>query len=237
MRISGVIEGFYGKPWTHEERLDLIRFSAAEGFDTWVHAPKDDPYHRKLWREPYPDGQLAQLEELVTAARRNEVEFAYAIAPGLDVCYSDERELETLVAKCEQLRSIGVTSFQLLWDDIEHVLNCAADEERYGGSVKPSGAAQADFSNRFRAAFLDRRRLVVCPMGYAGIERTPYRDAFGGGLDDDAIVYWTGRDVVSKSITREDLDGAADAFGHELLIWDNYPVNDFDPDRLFLGPL
>jgi hyaluronoglucosaminidase len=47
--IRGVIEGFYGTPWTHEERLDLIRFCAAEGLDTWVHAPKDDPYHRPRW--------------------------------------------------------------------------------------------------------------------------------------------------------------------------------------------
>ena len=25
--------------------------------------------------------------------------------------------------------------------------------------------------------------------------------------------------------------------GHELLLWDNYPVNDFEPGTLFLGPL
>ena len=235
--IKGVIEGFYGPPWTHAERLDMVAFCGAEGFNTWVHAPKDDPHHRKLWREPYPDAQLAQLAELVSACEQNGVEFAYAIAPGLDVCYSDDGELATLVAKCDQLRSIGVGTFQLLWDDIEHDLNCAADEERYGASVKPSGAAQADFSNRFRAAYLDGAPLVVCPMGYAGVGPTPYRDAFGGGLDEGTIVYWTGSDVVPDAITRTELDSAVDAFGHELLIWDNYPVNDFAPEKLFLGPL
>jgi hyaluronoglucosaminidase len=171
--IRGVIEGFYGPPWTHTERLDLVSFCGAEGFTMWVHAPKDDPYHRKLWREPYPDAQLDQLAELVRACERHDVEFAYSIAPGLDICYSDDRELETLTAKCDQLRSIGVRTFQLLWDDIEHDLHCAADEERYGGSVKPSGAAQADFSNRFRAAYLAGAPLVVCPMGYAGSVRRP----------------------------------------------------------------
>jgi hyaluronoglucosaminidase len=235
--IRGVIEGFYGPPWTHAERLDLVAFCGVEGLDTWVHAPKDDPYHRKLWREPYPDAQLEQLAELVRACEQHGVDFAYAIAPGLDICYSDEAELGTLIAKCDQLRSVGVRTFQLLWDDIEHDLNCAADEERYGGSVKPSGAAQADFSNRFRAAYLDGAPLVVCPMGYAGVGPTPYRDAFGDGLDEGTIVYWTGPDVVPKEITRAQLDGAVEAFGHELLIWDNYPVNDFDPARLFLGPL
>jgi hyaluronoglucosaminidase len=235
--IRGVIEGFYGPPWTHAERLDMVAFCGAEGLDTWVHAPKDDPYHRKLWREPYPDEQLEQLAELTRACGRHGVEFAYSIAPGLDVCYSSDGELETLIAKCDQLRGIGVRTFQLLWDDIEHDLNCAADEERYGGSVKPSGAAQADFSNRFRAAYLDGAPLVVCPMGYAGVGPTPYREAFGGGLDAGTIVYWTGPDIVPKEITRAQLDGAVEAFGHELLVWDNYPVNDFDPARLFLGPL
>jgi hyaluronoglucosaminidase len=235
--IRGVIEGFYGPPWTQAERLDMVAFCGAEALDTWVHAPKDDPYHRKLWREPYPDAQLEQLAQLVRACERHGVEFAYAIAPGLDVCYSSDDELATLIAKCDQLRSIGVRTFQLLWDDIEHELHCAADEERYGGSVKPSGAAQADFSNRFRAAYLGDAPLVVCPLGYAGVGPTPYREAFGGGLDEGTIVYWTGPDIVPKEITRAQLDGAVEAFGHELLIWDNYPVNDFDPARLFLGPL
>jgi hyaluronoglucosaminidase len=220
--IKGVIEGFYGRPWSHAERLDLIGFCGAERFDTWVHAPKDDPYHRTRWREQYPEPELEQLAELVAACGRNGVEFAYAVAPGLDVDHSDERELETLCAKCDQLRSIGVRTFQLLWDDIEP------------GS---SGAAHAGFTNRFRAEYLDGAPLVVCPMGYAGVGRTPYRDAFGGELDDGALVYWTGPEVVSRAIARAELDEAADAFGHELLIWDNYPVNDFEPDRLFLGPL
>jgi signal transduction histidine kinase len=61
--IRGVIEGFYGPPWSHEERLDLIAFCGREGLTTWVHAPKDDPYHRASWREPYPDEELAQLGE------------------------------------------------------------------------------------------------------------------------------------------------------------------------------
>jgi hyaluronoglucosaminidase len=215
----------------------MVSFCGAEGFDTWVHAPKDDAYHRKLWRDPYPDAELTQLAELVRACEQHGVEFAYAIAPGLDICYSNDGELATLMAKCDQLRSIGVRAFQLLWDDIEHDLNCPADEKRYGSSGMPSGAAQADFSNRFRAAYLDGAPLVVCPMGYAGVGPTPYRDAFGGGLDEGTIVYWTGPDIVTKEITRAQLDGAVEAFGHSLLIWDNYPVNDFDPARLFLGPL
>ena len=233
-----MIEGFYGPPWSHAERLDLIGFSGRTGLNTWVHAPKDDPYHRRLWREPYPDDELEQLAELVRETERHGVEFAYAVAPGLDVCYSSEDELATLVAKCEQLRDLGVRSFQLLWDDIEHELSYREDEERYGGAERPSGAAQCDFSNRFREAFPQTRPLVVCPMGYAGTGDSAYRRSFSPGLHPETVVYWTGPEVVSLGITREALNAAVARFhGHELLIWDNYPVNDWDPGRLFLGPL
>jgi hyaluronoglucosaminidase len=238
VNVRGVIEGFYGPPWTHAERLDLIEFCGREGLNTWVHAPKDDPYHRKLWREPYPDADLERLAELVRAAALQEVELAYALAPGLDVCYSKDEEIAAAVAKCEQLATIGVRSFQLLWDDIEHALNHAEDEARYGGAERPSGAAQADFTNRFREAVPQPGPLVVCPMGYAGTGDSPYRRSFAPPLHPEIVVYWTGPEVVSWGINREALDATAERFhGHDLLLWDNYPVNDFDVDRLFLGPL
>jgi hyaluronoglucosaminidase len=75
-------------------------------------------------------------------------------------------------------------------------------------------------------------------MGYAGMGSTPYRRSFSERLDPSIVVYWTGAEVVPSAITRAELDGAVQAFGgHELLLWDNYPVNDFDRERLFLGPL
>lgn len=238
MRIAGVIEGFYGTPWSHEERLDLIRFCARAGFDTWVHAPKDDPYHRRLWREPYPDDELARLAELVAGAGRHGVQLAYAIAPGLDLCYSRESELEALLRKCDQLRGIGVRSFQLLFDDIEHTLNCPDDEALYGHEERPSAAAQAPFANLVARELEQPGPLVVCPMGYAGTGDSPYRRIFGPRLDPEIVVYWTGPEVVSLAIGREELDMAVARFhGHELLLWDNYPVNDFAPETLYLGPL
>jgi hyaluronoglucosaminidase len=236
--IRGVIEGFYGTPWSHDERLDLIRFCADEGFDTWVHAPKDDTYHRAKWDEPYPDDELARLGELAAEARRVDVEFAYAIAPGLSIRYTFDDDFERLLAKCEQVRSIGVETFQLLWDDIEHTLNCPQDDERYGHEERPSAAAQSELSNRFAAAVPQRGPLVICPMGYAGTGDSPYRRVMRRLLDPGIVVYWTGPEVVSLAITREELDTAVARFGdHDLLVWDNYPVNDFEPGRLFLAPL
>jgi hypothetical protein len=50
----GVVEGFYGTPWTHQDRVDILRFEGAHGMNVYYYAPKDDPYHRKLWRDAYP---------------------------------------------------------------------------------------------------------------------------------------------------------------------------------------
>jgi hyaluronoglucosaminidase len=238
MRVRGVIEGFYGEPWSHAERLDLIRFCGHEGLNTWVHAPKDDPYHRARWRDPYPDDQLAELAELVREAAASGVEFVYAIAPGLDIHYTSGAELQTLVAKCQQIRGVGVSSFQLLWDDVEHALGHPEDEARYGKAERPSGAAQRELSNAFREALAQPGPLVVCPIGYAGTGDSAYRRSFSDGLHPEIVVYWTGPGVVSPGITREALNAAVERFrGHTLLLWDNYPVNDFDRSRLFLGPL
>jgi hyaluronoglucosaminidase len=238
MRVAGVIEGFYGPPWTHAERLDLIAFCGRHGLNTWVHAPKDDPFHRERWREPYPEDELARLAELASAAERHGVELVYALAPGLDVCYSRDAELAALLRKWEQVRGVGVRRFQLLWDDIEHALHCPEDEARYGGEERPSAAAHAEFSNRVARELAQPGPLVVCPTGYAGTGDSAYRRVLGPRLDPAVVLYWTGPEVVSLAVAREELDAAVRRLGgHDLLLWDNYPVNDFDPARLFLGPL
>ncbi|HZT91301.1 MAG TPA: protein O-GlcNAcase [Gaiellaceae bacterium] len=223
--IRGVIEGFYGPPWSRDERLDMIRFCGEVGLTTWVHAPKDDPYHRARWRDPYPEDELARLAEIVAEGARCGVTVAYALAPGLSIRPDDEGELERVVAKCEQVRGAGVRRFQLLWDDLDR-------------ATAPSAAQQAAVTNRVKAAVEQDGPLVVCPMGYAGCEDTPYRREFATVLERDVVVYWTGPEVVSLAIAREELDAAVARFGgNELLIWDNYPVNDWDTSLLFLGPL
>ena len=89
--LRGVIEGFYGPPWPHEVRLDLIDFMGRNKMNLYVYGPKDDPYHRTpSWREPYPADEAARIAELVKACKENMVEFAWAIHPGGDIRWDDE---------------------------------------------------------------------------------------------------------------------------------------------------
>jgi len=52
-------------------------------------------------------------------------------------------------------------------------------------------------------------------------------------------VFWTGTDVISKTITTEHCREVSSAFGGRwLIIWDNLHANDYDNGRrVFLGPL
>ena len=96
--IRGVVEGFYGTPWTQENRIDMLNFCGEHGLNAYIYAPKDDPYHRAKWREPYPQDKLNELAELVKAAKVDGVKFIFAVSPGLDLHY-DEDEQDAMIAK------------------------------------------------------------------------------------------------------------------------------------------
>ncbi len=49
--LRGVVEGYYGRPWSDEARRDVIRAIGREGMNAFVYGPKNDPYHRDRWRE------------------------------------------------------------------------------------------------------------------------------------------------------------------------------------------
>ncbi|MER2139540.1 MAG: beta-N-acetylglucosaminidase domain-containing protein, partial [Succiniclasticum sp.] len=85
--LRGVVEGFYGKEWTAGERADVLGFCHSNNLNAYIYAPKDDPYHRMKWREPYPAGKLAALGNLVAVAQKNNVRFIFAVSPGLDLNY------------------------------------------------------------------------------------------------------------------------------------------------------
>lgn len=62
--ICGVIEGFYGRPWTTEQRKDLFRKLKKLGMDSYMYAPKDDYKHRAYWRELYTVEEADHLSSI-----------------------------------------------------------------------------------------------------------------------------------------------------------------------------
>ena len=87
-RVRGIIEGFYGKPWSMEARRRVLRALSRRGMNEYFYGPKDDPYHRDRWRELYGEGDDAVLKELIGIATENGMNFRYMLAPGLDIRYT-----------------------------------------------------------------------------------------------------------------------------------------------------
>ncbi|MFE6887744.1 beta-N-acetylglucosaminidase domain-containing protein [Streptomyces sp. NPDC057694] len=239
--VRGVIEGFYGTPWSQQARLDQLDDYGRHKMNIYVYSPKDDPYLRAKWRDPYPADQLAQVEELVERARASHVEFTYALSPGLSVCYSSDADLTALTDKFQTLWDIGVRQFAVPLDDISYTdWNCDADKAKWGTGGGAAGQAQAYLLNRVNERFIKTHDgalpLQMVPTEYYNTTSSPYKTALAGQLDKDVLVEWTGEGVVAPTMTVDQAKRAKEVFGHSILTWDNYPVNDYATGRLFLGP-
>src|SRR5437667_3815354 len=101
--LAGVIEGFYGQPWTQAERFELFDWMGNWGLNTYLYAPKDDLKHRAVWRELYSAPEAEQLQELIQACRHRHILFIYALSPGLDIRYSSDGESDHLKKRFEQM--------------------------------------------------------------------------------------------------------------------------------------
>ncbi|WOB51744.1 beta-N-acetylglucosaminidase domain-containing protein [Xanthomonas hydrangeae] len=244
MPIRGTIEGFYGAPWSMADRTKHLEFLARTKANTFIYSPKDDPYARDRWREAYPAATLKALGKLAATAKRNHVDFVYAISPGPTVCFSDPADAKALLRKFDAFRALGVRSFYVALDDIEYTKwNCERDKTTFGDSgAQAAGIAQSHLLNLVQADLVARHdassELIMVPTEYFDAKESPYKEALRKHLDPKIVVQWTGTDVVPPAISIPDARAATKAFGRKTLLWDNYPVNDFETSagRLLMAP-
>ncbi len=241
--LRGVVEGYYGKPWSGAARRDVIRFLGERGMNAFVYGPKNDPYHRDRWRDLYPDDALADLRATAVAARAARVRFIYALSPALDICYACDADFRVLTDKLAQVASARVRRFALFFDDVPEGLTHPEDLAAYGGNSSEAVArAHADLTNRvdhwLRTHGLARLTFMV-PTDYSGTACNPYHTELGRRLRRGLPVGWTGDAVLTPRVTRaQAVARRACVGGHPVVLWDNYPVNDVVlSNNLHLGPL
>lgn len=224
--VRGYIEGFYGKPWSNENRRMMLDLMSFYGMNTYYYAPKDDPYHRDKWSELYPEDELSALADLATLCREKFVDFHYCIAPGLSMKYSSEEDFEKLCCKAEQLYNAGIRNFGLLVDDIPEDLWFDEDKAAFDGEAINAHIMLSDKFRNFLKSKDPKCTLTVCPLQYHGRGDEYYISKLGQGISGDIDIFWTGKNICSQEITVREAVIFENATNRQPLYWDNFPVND-----------
>jgi hyaluronoglucosaminidase len=235
--VRGVVEGFYGKPWTHAQKLKGIEYFADYNMNTYFLAPKDDPLQRFNWRSPFSSNYLQDTAELINHGKLHGIDFVLCVSPGLSVEYSNEADVDAVVNRFKQLTNLGANHFGMLWDDIAWEMQHDSDSAKYVSTAQ----AHADFTNRVwdkLVAYNERAQLTVCPMHYAGRGNEPYLIDLGRELKSRINLMWTGRQICSEYLDVSDAVVFERSALRPALYWDNFPVNDGGMQvNLYIGPI
>lgn len=227
--FRGVVEGFYGTPWSQEDRIRQLDFYGRNKMNVYLYGPKDDPYHSTPhWRKPYPPQEAEQLKQLVDKARENNVIFYWAIHPGQDIRWNEE-DRELLLQKFESMYQLGVRGFAVFFDDIS------------GEGTKAD--KQAELLNYIDDHFVQVKKdvapLVMCPTEYnkswANVQGG-YLTTLGEKLNKEIQIMWTGNRVIA-TIDRPSLEFINPLIKRQAYIWWNFPVSDYVRDHLLMGPV
>lgn len=234
-QTRGFIEGYYGIPWSDEDRISLMEFGGEFKMTSYIFAPKDDPYHKGAqWRALYPQERLDEIKKMVDAGNAAKCRFVFTIHPfggstGVQAG-TYEQDLQDLKDKFDQLYSIGVRQFGVLGDDVGNldrsvVIQLMNDLQKW-----------ADEKG-------DVYDLVFCPAGYNHSWQGNYSELneYDGGFDERIQIFWTG-EAVCQPVEVKTLDhfrrynlpeGTEER--RAPLFWLNWPVNDINAQRLMMG--
>lgn len=240
MKLRGMIEGYYGIPYTNVKRKSIMEFGSYFKMNVYAFAPKDDPYHRDLWWELYPESELNEIADLAKFGEEHYNHYTWTIAPfkpDSNPITSENRDegLEKIIKKFEQLYDAGVRQFGVLGDDV-------------GDLPYETVVYVMNKLNVWRKAKGDINDLIFCPQGY-NMDDWAFRDGteaniIDDGFDPDIHIFYTGT-TTCNVVSREAIDRwkteKVDREGRvrrDPLFWMNWPVNDIDRDewrRVFLG--
>lgn len=235
--IYGIVEGFYGRPWNAGQRHRLFGWMRSCGLNSYIYAPKADLKHRSFWRELYDDVESAELAALIRDCHQHGLQFFYSISPGLDIVCSSENDREALHSKLSQAMELGCRNFAVLFDDIPADLS-AEDIVRFASLAE----AHCHVTNEAAGFIRDRSsesRVIFCPTPYCrqmAQNEPDYLPTLGDRLAEDIEIFWTGPEIVSKTISVDSIRELKQEIRRKPLIWDNLHANDYDLRRLYLGP-
>lgn len=217
----GVIEGFFGRSWSWQDRNDYAEFLSSNGYGYYIYAPKSDTHLRKHWRNPWPQATFAELHKLRDYYRQQKVAFGIGLSPYEIYLDSSTDKYIQLRQKISEINQLQPDILCLLFDDMR-------------GDFPQLAQAQRDLIH-FTTEHSNARQIIFCPTYYSfdpvlekvfGTRPADYWEILGRSIDPHVNIFWTGPKVCSEEYTAAHLKEVNDLLGRKVFLWDNYPVND-----------
>ena len=237
IKNRGFIEGYYGNPWSVEDRIELMKFGGELKLNQYIFAPKDDPYHNSNWRELYPENELAEIRRMAEAGNENKCYFIWTIhcfmkSPfRFDTEENYKADFETITAKFTQLLEAGVRQIGVLGDD--------------AGSIPPSNALRlledldtwlAEQQEKYPDI---RRELLYCAAGYDGDGSSQELRTLNTGNSNIQLLATGGKiwgQITPTFGTRWSANIATEGHpGRRPYMWVNWPCTDNSKNHLIMG--
>ncbi len=249
VQYRGVIEGYYGVPYSAKATKDLFAFMARYKMNSYMYGAKSDPYHSQKWQEAYPDSITAEqeaigflsspmLRDITQTAHQNKVNFIWAIHPGGAFTENkDNHVVDKIMQKFEKMYDLGVRQFGIFVDDVgvpDDSISLALNAKRL---TEAQRAVEARWNKNYKTAADTVKPINFVPQLYAySWVNAKVRHKFFKALSHiphNVVVYITGANVWSVP-NSHDLQVVARSFGRPLAWWWNYPCNDNDISKLFV---
>jgi hyaluronoglucosaminidase len=219
--LTGVIEGFYGRPWSLETRIAYADYIADSGLNTYLYCPKSDPYLRRQWTEHWPEAHWKSLLQLGRAYRQRGIDWGVGLSPVELYREYGALQRDQLKRKVERLGELDASLLGILFDDMP-------------GDMDSLATRQAEIVSDV-VAWAPQMRILVCPTYYSfdpvleqyfGRMPRNYWPQLGRELPAAVDIFWTGNSVCSARIDVGDIEAITKHLGRPVTLWDNYPVND-----------
>ncbi|MDQ2077180.1 beta-N-acetylglucosaminidase domain-containing protein [Marinimicrobium sp. ABcell2] len=217
----GVIEGFFGRPWSWSARESYASFMAQHGYDFYIYAPKSDAILRRRWQEDWTAAQWSQLLQLRSRYQQAGVKFGVGLSPYELYRQPSADSRVALTRKIESLNRLEPDILCLLFDDMR-------------GDLPELAQRQVELVQT-AANTTSASRIVFCPTYYSfdpilekvfGARPADYWKTLAQGLDSAIDIFWTGPKVCSEHYPEAHLEQVNSLLGRRPFLWDNYPVND-----------
>ena len=222
----GFIEGYYGNPWSTEDRINLMKWGGYYKLNSYFYAPKNDPKHNAKWRELYTEEELNTLiRPLAEAGNASKCRFVYALHTFM---YNPVRfdgnyqaDLKAVQDKLAQVIDAGVRQVAILADDAGNV-----GGNNYNKFLTDMTAWLAEMKKTYPDL---KQTLPFCPQEYMYNGQAYYKN-----FPENVQVVMTGGRVwgeVNQNFTNTFTNNA----GRGPYMWINWPCTDNSKSHLIMG--